>query len=198
MQIKTRNYAVVLITAVCHLTACITINRQTNITQINQEPTQESSMNAQTAVVHPSPTPADPFPGIIYQMESGIWQVQSYNENVRLTEAPTVNSPTNRQLRPFHVDQQHLQHAAISPNGNWLAVTYLEDDGQTSVWAIKRDNDEQILLGKGMNAVWSPDGRYLIYNTNGRPQLTLADQNFAQIHLNLPPGSQVIAWPLLN
>jgi WD40 repeat protein len=198
MQKRSWHWLIIVGTAVLHLAACIQINQQYNTTDLGTEAGNETVTAPQTADIRPSPTPVAPFPGIVYETAAGLWQVEGYNQISRLATSPIITQPTSRQLQDFGVEDEAVQHAALSPDGNWLAMTRTEEDGQTTIWAVGLNENERVFLGNGTNAVWSPDGRFLIYSTDGRPQLALADQNFSQIHLNLPPGSQVITWLPVN
>jgi hypothetical protein len=185
-----------MVTAVIPLffSACITINQTNQYTDIAVEPVDATAVATTPLNIRPSPTPVAAFPGIIYETAVGYWQINERGQEVQLAELPHTGSLTTRNLDDFGLADEGVHNAFLSPDGNWLAVTQLPATDSPTVWLVSRSSQQRHLLGDGFDPVWSPDGRHLIYNTPGHPQLVLVSDNPYVIHMNLPIGSKVVGW----
>ena len=79
-----------------------------------------------------------------------------------------------------HREQILAGMAAVSPDGNWLAIAGQKDAGQTyaratnAIWLLGPTGELRSLETppqQGRNPSWSPDGRRLAFtSTRGNPQ----------------------------
>lgn len=49
-------------------------------------------------------------------------------------------------------------------------------------------------LGVKEHPIWSPDGRYLLYQTDEGHFLTIPPDFTTKINIYLPPGARVLDW----
>ncbi len=107
------------------------------------------------------------------------------------------------------VDDQHIADlgAAWSPSGDWLAVTRRDWTGaypsKTQIWLMRGDGSEAhpVLADteqQYLSPVWSPDGRYLLFQHYAssqsfvQPQVGMLDLETGQIEAVLASGGQVV------
>ena len=76
-----------------------------------------------------------------------------------------------------YLDFEQVSGPQISPDGKQVVYTRryvnkLEDRFDASLWLMNVDGSHNRMLGKGANAVWSPDGTRLAYLAEGEPKGT--------------------------
>jgi serine/threonine protein kinase/Tol biopolymer transport system component len=69
--------------------------------------------------------------------------------------------------------------ADLSPDEQWIAFTRQEGEPDTkTVWVMRNDGSDDRSLVSGQNPDWSPDGRYLAYETLDNPShIRIYDMN---------------------
>ena len=72
------------------------------------------------------------------------------------------------------LDWETVQSPQISPDGNQIVYTRrwtdkVNDKYESDVWIMNSDGSKNRFLVKGGSPEWSPDGRRILYVTNGQP-----------------------------
>lgn len=109
------------------------------------------------------------------------------------------------QLETTEVDLLHLYspggHDSWGPGPTWhpdgTFVTLFsidEIESERGLWILSRDGSSEWNLGNARSPVWSPDGRFLVYQIEGLTFLTTPDDFTERIRVDLPLGVQVIGW----
>jgi Tol biopolymer transport system component len=107
--------------------------------------------------------------GQLVAFHAGGGQVDNVSGGVK--NATVIYDPAADSVKVFHEYFSHGQRGgpetAWSPDGEWLAVLNPGETGEgigpMALWVMRPDGSEEHHLGFAGPAVWSPDGRYLIY-----------------------------------
>ena len=81
-------------------------------------------------------------------------------------------------LQPLVAKPGLYGRPSLSPDGNRIAVEFSQSSG-SDIWIYdpQRDNMSRLTFGGGSNLapVWSPDGRYIVYQDAGGMSWVRAD-----------------------
>src|SRR6185503_4420763 len=74
-----------------------------------------------------------------------------------------------------YMNWERVSDAQISPDGSRIvytrqAVNQIEDKWESSLWILNADGSQHRFLVKGSAARWSPDGKRLLYLSDGEPK----------------------------
>lgn len=84
------------------------------------------------------------------------------------------------------------------PNSEWVIFDAVDEVvSEQGSWVIAIDGSFQTNIGVIRRPVWSPDGRYLLYQTDEGYFLTAPPDFTSKINLYLPPGARVLDWQAL-
>jgi len=98
-------------------------------------------------------------------------------------------------------------HPRVSPDGKKVAVTHINDDGTGDVWVIDIDRGSRSPLtieGANYTPLWTPDGRYVAYVSNGniawraieagsRPEMLL-EESVYQRPISFSPDGKLLSF----
>jgi dipeptidyl aminopeptidase/acylaminoacyl peptidase len=90
--------------------------------------------------------------------------------------AQEIHSPTLL-TTDHYLDWERVSDAQISPDGSRIVYTRQtvnkqDDKFESALWILNADGAQHRFLVKGQNARWSPDGKRLMYLTEGEPKGT--------------------------
>lgn len=138
-----------------------------------------SVLSTETPVppIHPSPTPTPTVPPsttpVLNQNRPILFDS---TRNEPQAEIYIMNADGSNPRRLTNNNEQD-DDADLSPDGQWIAF----DRGQStteSIWLMRIDGSSARLLVRGRLPDWSPDGRYLAYESLGdSPHIWILDLN---------------------
>lgn len=81
------------------------------------------------------------------------------------------------------------------PNSEWVVFDAVDEVvSEQGSWVIALDGSFQKNIGVTWWPLWSPDGRYLLYQTGEGTFLTYPPDFTYKIGVSLPPGAKLIGW----
>ncbi len=87
-------------------------------------------------------------------------------------------TPSNDRLTTDHYfELERISNAQISPDGAHIIYTRQEanrvdDKWESSLWIMNADGSQHRFLAKGSNPRWAPDGKQILYLSEGEPRGT--------------------------
>lgn len=82
-----------------------------------------------------------------------------------------------------------------SPDGQFVTFFAIDiEESGFGLWVMSHDRVFQMNLGVKEHPIWSPDGRYLLYQTDEGHFLTIPPDFTTKINIYLPPGARVLDW----
>lgn len=85
--------------------------------------------------------------------------------------------------------------AVWSPDGEFVTFFAIDiEESGFGLWVMSNDRAFQMNLGVKEHPIWSPDGRYLLYQSDESYFLTVPPDFTAKINIYLPPGARVLDW----
>jgi len=132
-------------------------------------------------------------PGLVWGVGLGVFDLQNKQVQILHNYAPQGGGEV-----PFYL--------TWSPDGAWIAfVTYSEvvELGRApALWVTRPDGSEEYFLGSGYNPIWSPDGKYLVFNQNtGTPPIDLGyivEADKWDSLQQLPFSGEIKSWNVVN
>jgi tRNA A-37 threonylcarbamoyl transferase component Bud32 len=156
----------------------VTLAGATEIVQITPEPAQTATTAPTplptavptalptpipTAIPTPTPLPANDRP-IVFDSTRDVPQAEIYIMNA---DGSNPRRLTNNSVQDDEAD--------LSPDGQWIAFDR-GDSGTESIWLMRSDGSDARSSARGRSPDWSPDGRYLAYESLGdRPHIWLLE-----------------------
>jgi dipeptidyl aminopeptidase/acylaminoacyl peptidase len=91
------------------------------------------------------------------------------------TAAAQETPSANRLTTEHYFDLERIANAQISPDGARIVYTRqqanrLEDKWESSLWIMNADGSQHRFLAKGSGPRWAPDGRRILYLSEGEPR----------------------------
>ena len=99
-------------------------------------------------------------------------------------------------LKSLAIEPQRYGHLELSPDGRDLAVTIYTDDSGSDVWVLDLEREifgRRTFDGLSSKAIWSPDGRDLIYSSAGSGMQIVSADGTGQAETIFPSAQEV--WP---
>ena len=93
------------------------------------------------------------------------------------TAAAQETPSANRLTTEHYFDLERIANAQISPDGARIVYTRqqanrLEDKWESSLWIMNADGSQYRFLAKGSGSRWAPDGKRILYLSDGEPRGT--------------------------